>query len=128
MPDFAPLDSLVGDEVGQVSFVRDYVELNFDGPILRALANPTVIIGGRSVTFPAPGSRDELCSLIGKTVASAEEDSDAITLTFADGATFVIPKRSDEAVAEIAHLVPLREGRLDISRMSTWENLGPPVR
>ncbi|MBA3338632.1 MAG: hypothetical protein H0T54_02590 [Geodermatophilaceae bacterium] len=31
---------LVGREVSAVCFVRDYVELHLDGPILRAIRNP----------------------------------------------------------------------------------------
>ena len=40
-----PLQILVGRETGAVSFVRDYVELHFDGPVLRALADPFGMFG-----------------------------------------------------------------------------------
>lgn len=38
--DEAGLRHLVGLEVSAVSFVRDYVELHFDGPVLRAVSDP----------------------------------------------------------------------------------------
>ena len=36
------LDRLVGEEVNAVSFVMDYVEFHFNGPVLRAIADPVV--------------------------------------------------------------------------------------
>jgi len=45
MQRYAGLEDLVGEEVGSVGFIRDYVEINFDGPILRSLSAPTVTVG-----------------------------------------------------------------------------------
>jgi len=53
------VESLAGEELSAVSFVRDYVEFHFDGPVLRALTNPRVEIDGETISFPEPGSRDE---------------------------------------------------------------------
>jgi hypothetical protein len=64
------LESLVGKTVNGVCFVMDYVELTFDGPILRALVDPVLSCREKTLVFPAPGSRDALCSLIGATVVS----------------------------------------------------------
>ncbi|MFD3700967.1 hypothetical protein ACFWUZ_33370 [Streptomyces sp. NPDC058646] len=62
-----PLQLLMGLDVSAVSFVRDYVELHFDGPILRALGDPSGVYGGREWRFPAPGSLDLMRCYIGKT-------------------------------------------------------------
>ena len=58
-------ESLVGEEFNAVAFVMDYVEFDFNGPILRALSPPRLEHEGGIFTFPEPGSRDALCSLIG---------------------------------------------------------------
>ena len=65
--------SLVGEELNTVSFVMDYIEFGFNGPVLRALTRPIVDIGGELPRFPDPGSRDALCQLIGRTVTAVEE-------------------------------------------------------
>jgi hypothetical protein len=41
--DVAELQSLKGEQVSGVSFVQDYVELEFDGPVLRLLGIVSVI-------------------------------------------------------------------------------------
>ena len=64
------IESLLSEQVNAVSFVMDYVEFHFNGPILRALSNPVVEYQGHRVRFPDAGSRDALCSLIGSDVAS----------------------------------------------------------
>lgn len=64
------IQALIGKEISAVCFVRDYVELHFDGPVLRALCNPVVTIDGQAKTFPEHGSRDLLCYLIGKQVVA----------------------------------------------------------
>ena len=86
------LDRLTGEELNEVSFVMDYVEFHFNGPVLRALTPPTVRSAGLVARFPEPGSRDRLCDLIGKTVAAVSAVDDvAIDLSFTDGATLTIP-------------------------------------
>ena len=86
------VESLAGEELAAVSFVRDYVEFHFDGPVLRALTNPRVEDGGTTAEFPAPGSRDAFCALIGRTVRSVDaQDGVHIRLTFEDGAVLTVP-------------------------------------
>lgn len=64
------IEGLAGEVVAGVRFVMDYVELYFDGPILRVLFGPTLVDGEIETRFPEPGSRDALCGLIGDTVES----------------------------------------------------------
>ena len=86
------LESLVGEELNAVSFVMDYVEFHFNGPVLRALTNPTVWIGSVEARFPNPGSRDTLCALIGREVKSVTHThADGIELTLAGGARLRVP-------------------------------------
>jgi hypothetical protein len=86
------VESLVGEELSTVSFVRDYVEFHFDGPVLRAIANPRVEDGSRVAVFPGAGSRDALCALIGRIVRAVDAcDGVHIRLVFRDGPTLTVP-------------------------------------
>jgi hypothetical protein len=73
---------LAGCELSAVCFVRSYVELHFDGPVLRLLAPPVISTQEQSFEFPVEGSRDVLCALIGQTVNKAEDTPDRLALTF----------------------------------------------
>ena len=69
---FREFTDLIGEEISAVSFVRDYVEFHFDGPVLRALCGPTIEFNGAKYEFPEAGSRDVLCSMIDSTVENVE--------------------------------------------------------
>ena len=49
----SPFDILIGEQLSAVSFVQDYVEFHFDGPVLRALTNPIGTTPEAVVQFPA---------------------------------------------------------------------------
>ncbi len=72
MNDRALIGQIVGEQLSAVSFVQDYVEFHFDGPVIRALSGPIVKENGETIRFPSPRSRDQLCSLIGRPVSSFE--------------------------------------------------------
>jgi hypothetical protein len=123
MSTITDLHQVAGSELSAVCFVRDYIELHFDGPTLRILASPILIDGENRWEFPQDGSRDALCGLIGSVVVSAAEQPDSLVLEFDGGAVLKVPKASRGAGPEIAHFVPMREGRPDAASMTTWENL-----
>lgn len=100
---------LGGEELSAVSFVRDYVELHFDGPVLRALTLPVVVdAAGRSTDATSDVWRNALCALIGVVVVGVEiDDGVAIRVRFAGGTRLEIPlsdkfRRGPEA----AHFLP----------------------
>jgi hypothetical protein len=87
-----PFASLVGEELNTVAFVMDYVEFHFNGPRVRALTNPIVRTTAGEIQFPAPGSRDALCSLIGQEVRGASlRDEHSLEFSFNSGAALIIP-------------------------------------
>jgi len=89
--DHKPIDQIVGEQLSAVSFVQDYVELHFDGPVIRALASPIVEDGAGIVRFPSADSRDRLCSLIGQIVSSVQlRDGQELRIKFGP-ATLVVP-------------------------------------
>jgi hypothetical protein len=59
---------LVGQEVSAVCFVRDYVELQFDGPIFRALTAPFGMYGCTGWRLPGASATGGLLRYIGLTV------------------------------------------------------------
>jgi hypothetical protein len=63
------IEQLENEELSAVSFVRDYVELHFDGPIIRALVDPILMMNTQRITAQDKGWRDALCGLIGHTLA-----------------------------------------------------------
>ena len=103
----APSD-LVGEEVSAISFVRDYVEIHFDGPILRSLTDPIIAIEDSLYRFPKEGARDALCRMVGSTVlAVAMDEGRALELTTNNGCVLTI--RLDEERppwGESMHFVP----------------------
>ena len=106
MTDLTPdLQFLVGEPLSGVCFIRDYVELQFNGSYLRCLEPPTVALrGGNPISFPAVGSRDALCALIeGKLERIQAEDDGELLATFSNGATLHVKldhasRRSPEAI------------------------------
>ncbi|RPE47045.1 hypothetical protein EDD90_10466 [Streptomyces sp. Ag109_O5-1] len=106
----AGLQLLVGLEVSAVSFVRDFVELHFNGPVLRALSDPLGIHEGREWHFPAPGSLDLMRCYIGKTVDGCEEDPERILALHFGEHRFVIPLDEGSSLGpESAHLIGVDE-------------------
>ena len=88
-----------------MSFVRDYVEFHFDGPVLRVFAGPILATEAGRWHFPGPGSRDALCSLIGRVVREVVvQDAVSIELRFQGGERLSIPLDSASRVGpEAAH-------------------------
>jgi hypothetical protein len=97
---------LVGTELGAVTFVRDYIQLTFDGPVLTALTSPTIARGGRRWSHGDAGYRDALCACIALPVqAATARAGEAITITFTDDTELTISLRpSDRVGPEAAHL------------------------
>jgi hypothetical protein len=86
------LETLVGEQLSSVIFVADYVQFDFNGPVLTAYANPTAIHQGQRARFPDPSSRDTLCSLIHQLVrAAVEVEDDRIELRFESGDQLIVP-------------------------------------
>jgi hypothetical protein len=97
--DKQPLDILIGEQMSAVVFVRDYVQLVFDGPGLTAVTPPVVEVGQASSRWGDPGYRDKLCELIGKTVRHAQiVDTEEITIKFDDDSSIRISLRPEDYI------------------------------
>ena len=112
---------LVGHEVSAVCFVRDYVELQFDGPVVRALTRPFGLFGGQAWRFPEGHSMDRMRSYIGQVVDGFVLVPDEYAqLSFGEH-SFTIPLDGDSRSGpEALHIVGVDEdGRTD-TRGGLW--------
>jgi hypothetical protein len=112
------IDSLVGEELSAVSFVMDYVEFHFNGPVFRALTHPVLSDRNLEIRFPSLGSRDALCGLIGQTVSKVIVlKGEAITLQFERGASLRVPlDKASRMGPEAAHFM----GALVHAPLDVW--------
>ncbi|WP_116200183.1 hypothetical protein [Amycolatopsis circi] len=119
---FAPLQLLVGREVSAVCFVRDYVELHFDGPILRALANPFGLYGCRGWRFPEGQSPVVMRSYIGTVIEHCEVIPHHYLAVDSGEHRFAVPLDDESRTGpEAAHLIGVDEnGQTDPRRMWIW--------
>jgi hypothetical protein len=99
------LPTLIGRQLSAVTFVRDYVQLHFDGPTISAFTWPTVSTSYGVVKVGDVGYRDSLCSCIGKTVLTAIVDvGERLEIAFSDGFAIAISLRTDDREVEEAVL------------------------
>jgi len=90
------LQQIVGEQLSAVTFVMDYVQLAFDGPMINAYTWPTVHVGDRAFRRGDPSYRDELCARVAIDVVAVRVPRDAIEIVFADGTTIRISLRAED--------------------------------
>jgi hypothetical protein len=80
------LEQMKGRDLSAVTFVRDYLQLQFDGPFLNIFVWPRVTTSATSVSVDMPGYRDALCGQIGKSVGGVVEEAGVrFCIFFTDG-------------------------------------------
>ena len=111
-PDLA---SIVGDELSAVCFVRDYVELHFDGPVLRLLGEISIRQNGNTRYGNDEQFKNWMCRNIGRKLSKVDiTDANIISLKF--HGNDVIKVTGDQSGDEFAHYVSFPERRMQI-----WE-------
>lgn len=96
-PGVDPLLDLVNSELSAVVFVRDYVQLQFDGPTINALTPITVCDKDIMALSGDANFRNVLCAQISKSVANAHvQKGDALTITFSDNARIAISLKEQD--------------------------------
>jgi hypothetical protein len=105
---------LVGIEARQLSavtFVRDYIQLSFDGPVITTVTFPVVSIGEHRFAREAPGYRDQLCRVIGKTVIRAYvKPDDHLQIDFSDEFSITVSLRPEDHRGRSAEAVLYLDG------------------
>jgi len=86
------LDELVGEELSGVTFVRDYLQLQFNPlPVLNAYTQVTVSCGDQVATFGEEPFANLLIGQINKFVRRVElRDDEFLRLTFEDESVVAI--------------------------------------
>jgi hypothetical protein len=95
------LGSLVGEELSGVGFIRDYIELYFDGPVLR-------LVGDVELRSPSSASLEGsletgLVELIGSAVSAVQDANNAMEVGFKGGAKVCL--RAASGRPEYANLI-----------------------
>jgi hypothetical protein len=100
------LDCLIKRDLAGITFVRDYIQFLFDGPVFNTYTLPSVKTTKGIFGPKTPGYRDVLCGLIGTSVtATHEEPKVKISIQFVDGASIEVSlKNEDRVCAEAATL------------------------
>lgn len=108
MCDIARLEDLVDEQLGGIHFVQDYVELYFDGPIVRCLQWPILVFNGKRIASDMQGYRDEICQMIGTQVDEVEIiEGDCIKIVLRNGWLIEVPIDTESSsYPESAHFVP----------------------
>ncbi len=110
--DHLELIAIEGEQLSAVTFVQDYVQLHFDGPMITAITRPVVVAGDASFDFGAPGYRDGLCDLIAKNVARAYvRPGDRLQIDFKDRASLIVSLKPEAYCA--AEAVIFSDGKTE---------------
>ena len=84
------MSQIVGRQLGSVTFVQDYIQLAFDGPLLTTYTHPTVSLESKSLKWGEAGYRDALCGRIAHFVRHVDVDEQHVSLVFDDGAVISV--------------------------------------
>lgn len=92
-----PLKYLCGLSLSSVTFVMDYIQLEFGGPVLTAWTHPRVEQDAAIKTWGDPGYCDALRRLIGtKVVDTSVQEEVEIRIQFSDGNRVIVSLRDED--------------------------------
>lgn len=97
-----PLDMLTGRELSSVEFVRDYIQLRFDGPSLTVLTDPVLETADEEYTRTHFGFCDMLCNFIGDPVQETSLNSEQLVLRFGANRKLKISLKPGDRIAKEA--------------------------
>lgn len=91
------LAPIIGEYLSAVTFVMDYVQLDFNGACLTALTLPTVRVFDRVWSDADPEWRNRLCDRIGVIARSVDiRDGDRVSVDFEDDSRIEISLRASD--------------------------------
>ena len=92
-----PFQQIVGEHLSAVTFVQDYLQLQFDGPSLNALTVVTVTSPDARARSGEDQFRNLLCSCITKQVLGVEvREHEGLHIRLADGFSVSISLRGED--------------------------------
>jgi len=106
---------LIGEQLSAVSFVMDYLQLQFDAYFLTVLTPLAVLAGEQSYRLGDLPYRDALCERIAHNVSEVVLAIDHLRIGFDDGAAFHISLKEEDYVgAEAINFQFPEEGRMQL--------------
>jgi hypothetical protein len=94
------IQTLLGRQLGAVTFVQDYWQLAFDGPLLTIFTRISVYSGEIHVSIEHRDFRNQICGCIAKVVSSVTfTDGESLMLKFGSGPRIEISLRDCDYVA-----------------------------
>lgn len=106
---------IVGEQLSAVSFVMDYLQLQFNAYILTVLTPLVVHLGERCYSLGDLPYRDALCERITHIVNEVILATDYLRIGFDDGAVFNISLRGEDQVGTEAIIYQFPEaGRMQM--------------
>ena len=86
------LEQLLGEDLSGVTFVRDYLQLQFNPPpTINVYSRCCVVTGSGSAEFGDEPFANLMIAQIGKDVASVSDAGEVFTIVFSDGSRIFIP-------------------------------------
>jgi hypothetical protein len=117
MVDIKDFQEIMGEDLSGVTFVRDYLQLQFNPPlILKAYTPVTVHCGDRTACFGEPIFPNLLIGQLNKVVCGVEMRPDeAIKIMFKDGSTIPVSLRPEHYVGPEAINLFRRNGEMIVA-------------
>jgi len=92
-----PLEILNSRELSSVTFVRDYLQLAFDGPKLTVITDPLIVTADARYSRDTPEFCNMLLKCIGKRVRRGSlTEGDSLTLAFDNDFTIEVSLRPED--------------------------------
>ena len=104
------LQKLEGEQLSSVEFVRDYVQLRFDGPCLNVYNPHRIRSGETTIAWREPGYCDALCNLITHIVQKTSVTHEGLSLAFDNGAVWTMSLRDEDNRGPEAYYFVDQEG------------------
>lgn len=112
------LKILESRELAGITFIRDYFQFLFDGPIFNTYTLPQIMIRDKIINSIDFGYHDYLCKLIGDKVTYASEDEKErkIAIKFESGIYLFVSLRDEDRNCVEAAMLQLEEEK----RWNVW--------
>jgi len=111
------IEKIKNAELSAVSFIRDYIELHFDGPVLRLIGDVLVKNHGQKMGSNDLGFKDMICRNIGRKVSSININDEMNSIEIKFHGDDVVEVKGTIPGLEYAHFISSAEGDMWI-----WES------
>jgi hypothetical protein len=105
-----PFNILIGRDLSSVEFVRDYIQIRFDGPCLTAITDPFILVENKRYSRSDVGFCDMLLSFIGLQVEKAfVEENELIYIQFSGSRSINVSLKPEDYIVVEAAIFDLND-------------------